>query len=250
MTLQSELDYKPLKITFNFATPVIMSFPWINFDGLLNHFVLRLMIDQDYYLLESDNPIQNITDNLPLPIAKLDKLYLTSVFLFKNSNNERFDLTTETKTTTIYKRFEERYIHDLKTKTKKIDIARGIFKNYAMRMPLIPSKTADVYCIAKPQSLALLLQFLYALGKKTAYGYGQIKTIQIDEQIDTNYSIWNNLTQEALRPIPIRFCESYTTFNYIATKSPFWDKRNIEQCVPIFAKCFLKKYLYTNLEIL
>ena len=78
----------------------------------------------------------------------------------------------------------------------------------------------------KPEISRLLKSVVY-LGKKTAYGYGRVKSIHI-ERIDRDYSIIKN--SKAMRPIPIRMVRDAEVKAMLAYKPPYWDKHSVELC--------------------
>jgi len=133
---------------------------------------------------------------------------------------------------TIYKRFSEQQSHIIRTDKKSVDISRGHFKAYAMRLPYIPARTATFYVNGDLNEILRLISFLPGLGKKVAYGYGAIKSISVEETPE-DYSLVKDGV--AMRPLPLFFAESNEKM-MLAWKPPYWDKTNVASCVPPGAK--------------
>lgn len=235
-TLKSE-EWSHALVRFHLKAPVMITHPWINFDGLVAHMLLRLTLGQDYYTLPSNDPLGKRVRALPMPIRQT-YFYHSSVVLFKDADGKLINVEERANIEYVYKRFHEPDAHKIGGKKSKISLGSGTFKNYSIRIPYISARYADVFVEAKPYSLLSLIAHVTGLGKKTAYGFGEINHIEIKPNPD-KASFWNPKTKEALRPIPTRYCEEYDDFAYLAWKPPYWDRRNIDACVPVGAKCEL-----------
>lgn len=207
-------------------TPIMLGHPWIALDGILAHLINRELRGQDYYTLPSKEPIsQNfLYKGTLMPLAQTKDVFHGSVAWLDY---------TEASTTTIYKRFAEQQSHTIKTKTKAVDIVRGHFKAYAMKLPYIPARTASFYAHGNLKEVLRLLSFLPGLGKKVAYGYGMIKSVSVEET-EADFSLVKD--RIAMRPLPCSLGFDSDEKMMLAYKSPYWDKRNVAACVPPGAK--------------
>lgn len=219
-------NYSNFAITFHMQTPIMLGHPWIALDGILAHLINREIRGQDYYTLPSKEPVaKDYFYNGPLmPLAQTRDVFHASVAWFD---------TTEASVATIYKRFAEQHSHLIHTKTKTVDVARGQFKAYTMRLPYVPACTATFYTRGNLKEVLRLLSFLPGLGKKVAYGYGAIKSVSVIET-DDDYSLVKDGV--AMRPLPLNLGFDSTEKMMLAYKPPYWDKTNVAPCVPPGAK--------------
>jgi hypothetical protein len=205
-------------------TPVMLAHPWLSFDGLIAHLMVREKLGLNYYLLPSKEPVDlsHITDKLPfkhtngLPHASVAQLDTSIV-----------------NTATIYKRFDESSCHKIDTKTNRIQIDRGHYRAYMMRLPYLPAQKIVFYGCGDLREVLRLIQYLPGLGKKVAYGYGAIKSVS-GETIDEDYSLIRG--DVAMRPLPCRLGYKSDVTMRLAWRSPYWDKRNVDVCVAPSAK--------------
>lgn len=207
-------------------TPIMLGHPWLALDGILAHLINREKRGQDYYTLPSKEVIsqQFLYEGSVMPLVQTKDVFHGSVAWLD---------CEEASTTTIYKRFAEQQSHTIHTKAKAIDIARGYFKAYAMRLPYIPARTATFYARGNLKEVLRLLSYLPGLGKKVAYGYGLIKSVSVEET-DEDYSLVKDSI--AMRPLPCSLGFDSDEKMMLAYKSPYWDKRNVAVCVPPGAK--------------
>ena len=201
-------------------TPVMLAHPWLSFDGLIAHLMVRERLGLNYYLLPSKEPVDlsHITDKLPF--KHTDGLPHASV--------AQLD-TDVVNTATIYKRFDEANCHKIDTSMRKIQIDRGHYRAYMMRLPYLPAQKIAFYGNGDVKEVLRLIQYLPGLGKKVAYGYGSIKSVSVEE-LKEDYSLVKDGV--AMRPLPCKlgFCSDVVM--RLAWRSPYWDKRNITECVP------------------
>ena len=210
-------DFEPLKVVFRMTSPIMLGHPFIHFDSLILHLLYRDLLGDDYYCLPSKDPI-DFSQYVKAPIKQTEDVYHTSVSLFD----------TDTKfATTIYKRFCTEYLELLQTKKRKIRRGSGFFRDYMMRMIYIPAKTVYFFVNGNKPEISRLLKSMVYLGKKTAYGYGRVKSIHI-ESTDRDYSIIKD--SKAMRPIPIRMLRDAEVKAMLAYKPPYWDKHSVELC--------------------
>jgi len=221
----------PFKITFKLRTPVCVTTPWINFDGLLGHLIMMDTFGQDFFVLPKKlnlTPyLEQVGNRRLLPIKKTGEIYHCSVSLFSPHSIHL---------TQIYKRFEERWAGNLRQ--KKIRIGSGHFRAYAMKEVYIPAKEIIFYVNGDMKLIERLIRsYLVSLGNDNRIGFGAIKNI-VFEEMEEDWSLVANGI--AMRPIPVSMCEEYDDATYIAYKGPYWEPRNVALCVPPGARCKLK----------
>lgn len=220
---------RPFKITFKVGSPVCITTPWINFDGLLAHLMLLDSLGPDFYITPKK---LNLTPYLPknrrmLPLKRTGQLYHASASVFTPSS---------LRVTQIYKRFEERWAHNLDK--KKIYQGTGTFRSFMMKQPYVPCKEVTYYVHGDMEIIRELIEkYLVGLGNDVRIGFGIIRDA-IFEETPADWSLVANGV--AMRPIPVEFCEEYEDAAYIAWKAPYWAPQNVALCVPPGAQCVLK----------
>lgn len=213
-------------LTFHMQTPIMLAHPWLAFDGILAHLINREIRGQDYYTLPSKEVVsQNfLYHGSVMPLSQTRDVFHASV--------AQLDVN-EANVATIYKRFDERDCHKIETSVKKLQIDRGHYRAYMMKLPYIPARKIVFYCAGNLKEVLRLIQFLPGLGKKVAYGYGLFKSVSVEET-ETDYSLVKDGV--AMRPLPCFLGYASDEKMMLAYKSPFWDKRNVTVCVPPGAK--------------
>jgi len=210
-------EFEPLKIEFKMTSPIMLGHPFIHLDGLILHLLYRNILDDDYYCLPSKKPI-DFSKYVKAPLKQTEDVYHASVSFFD----------TDTKfATTIYKRFCTEYLELLQTKKQKILKGSGFFRDYMMKMVYIPAKVIFFHVCGNKTEIERLLQHVVNLGKKTAYGFGRVKSLYVEET-EADYSLVKDGL--AMRPIPVRMLMEAKTKVMLAYKPPYWDKRNVELC--------------------
>jgi len=176
---------------------------------------------EDYYTLPSKEPLPL---NLDLPLRTFGH---KGCFVYQASSSIFNSQLLYTQT--IYKRFFEAGIADTEIKKKYIDLGRGLFKNYMMKMPYIPAKTCTFYACGDIDEINTLVSNLAGLGKKADIGFGGIKQVEVVE-LNQDFSLV--MGGKAMRPIPLELCRSASERMMLAYKGPYWDKRNVTLCAP------------------
>jgi len=210
-------DFQSFKVIFEMTSPILLGHPFIHFDGLILHLLYRDLLSDDYYCLPSKNPI-DFSQYVRAPLKRTEDIYHASVSFF--DTDRKF-------ATTIYKRFCTEYLEFLNTKKQRIVRGSGFYRDYMMRMIYIPAKTVYFFVNGNKTEISRLLKSVICLGKKTAYGYGRVKSIRV-EDADRDYSMIKD--GKAMRPIPMRMLRDAEVKAMLAYKPPYWDKRNVELC--------------------
>ncbi len=204
----------------------MLGHPWLALDGILAHLISRELRGEDYYVLPSKEPVPRrawYTGSV-MPLAQTRDLFHASVAWFDRS---------EASAATIYKRFDESRSHLIQTEKQRIDVGRGLYRAYAMRMPYLPAVTAKFYVRGDIKEVLRLVSFLPGLGKKVAYGYGMFRSVSVEET-EQDYSLVKDGV--AMRPLPCHMGFDSGEKMMLAYKMPYWDKRNVAPCVPPGAK--------------
>lgn len=220
-TYEPNNDFVPLKIEFKMCAPVVLAHPWISFDGLVAHLLIRKILNEEYRSLPSKFPLDVST--LKLPLKRFSKKKIS----FHHASISIFD-KNDFSVTKIYKRFHSKEVDKVtKSRIKKIRLGQGKFKGFMMSLPYISPQKVTFFANGNKKEIFSLLQGLPGLGKKVAIGYGFFKKVKVLE-IPKDLSIFKgNL---AMRPIPIEILKGYTKKMMLTYTFPYWDRRNIELC--------------------
>ena len=235
-------NFTPVKIEFRLATPIALSYPYLNFDGLIAHLWLRATLGEKYRALPTKRVI-DFTYGPEFPLKPFEangrRIYHASVSLIDTENPEEAFNTLKVKVTRIYKRFHQKNLDWEKLRVKSIQIASGYFRSFIISIPYIPARRVIFYANADPEKLDYLLSGLVGLGKKTAIGFGMIRDYKITDT-KKDYSIVKD--GYAMRPIPREFLRAYEELIPLAYKPPYWYSKNITLCSPPFSKVELEGY--------
>ena len=228
--------YQPFKITFHLQSPIVLGSPWLMFDGIISHLIFREQLGQDYYTLPSKEPVTIHDKQLLKPLKRSRTYGASDNGDLIHASVAQFDVDiTDASTVTVYKRFDDSHCHEIATETRKINIGAGHYRAYMMRLPYLPAKTATFYCCGDMAEVIRLIGYLPGLGKKTAYGYGMIRSVSVEKTAE-DYSLVKDGV--AMRPLPCSFGYKSDDVMMLAWKAPYWDKRNVTACVPPGAKVY------------
>lgn len=218
---EPDRDFAPLEITFKTTTPVCIAHPWINFDGLLAHILLRKILGDEYRALPSKAPID--VSPLELPVKKFQRgnkfFYYTSVSFFDKEEYYK---------TTIYKRFHEKDLPRMKQfRKKKIVRGSGHFKDFMISLVYVPCKITTFYANGNKKEIKELCRAIPSIGKKPVIGFGEINSVSVSE-IDRDKSIIHK--GKAMRPIPQWAFKSAEEKYFLAYTFPYWSRQNVDLC--------------------
>jgi len=217
------------------TTPVCLGHPYIHFDGLLAHLILREYMGFDYYVLPSKQPLtrqdfyrmKRPPERL-MPLGRLGPIYRASASQF--DPNPLY-------VTTFFKRFHEPLAAQQNFKHKSIDTGRGRFRGWMLRLPYIPAETVTFYAYGDLPKVLHLISHVTGLGKKVVAGFGAFKSVSVEELKEDYSVVWDD---RAMRPIPLYMCEKAEEQMMLAYKPPYWDKRNVQPCATPGSKVVLK----------
>jgi len=221
--------FVPFKVTFKMGSPVCVTTPWINFDGLLAHLLLLDALGQDFFITPKK---LNLSAYLPknrrlIPLKKTGDIYHASVSQF---------IPHSIRVTQIYKRFEERWTRKLNR--KKIHTGSGHFRAFVMKQVYVPCKEVIFYALGDMDIVGGLIEkYICGLGNDYRIGFGIVRDV-VFEELEEDWSIVAHGV--AMRPIPVEMCEEYEDAAYLAYKGPYWSPKSVALCVPPGARCKLK----------
>ena len=226
--------FQPFQITFHLQAPVVLGSPWLMFDGIISHLIFRERLSQDYYTLPSKEPVTIHDQQLIKPIKRSRTYGAADNGDLIHASVAQFDIpASQAGTVTVYKRFDEAHCHEIATEQRKINVGAGHYRAYMMRLPYLPARSATFYCNGDLAEVLRLIGYLPGLGKKTAYGYGMIRSVSVEETPE-DYSLVKDGV--AMRPLPCSFGYESDEKMYLAWKAPYWSKQNVTVCVPPGAK--------------
>lgn len=213
----------PLKITVRLGSPVMLSYPWIMLDSLLMH----LALERDHPgLLASLDPRNPVDLDVPLPLAMVR---VGGAYLYKGSCS-RFSEGVKASTMQVRKHVSPDDVEYLASPPKRLDIVRGAFKAYDMRMTTINARECTWHAVGDRDGVARLLENLDGLGKKRAIGYGRVLGVSV-ERCQEDWSIVHPI-HGLNRPVPVSMAPSIpgvagaTTGEVanLAYRPPYWAK--------------------------
>ena len=204
----------PLKVTFLLRTPVALGFPWIFFDSLLAHVMLREELGERYYSLPTKIPIDRVPE---LPLKRWGDVYVASVSIFEPE--------AELAVYQFYKR------GDFPFPRGKVRRGSGFFKDFIVRAPYVPAHRVVFYATGEAGEVERLVRKVAALGKERNVGFGAVRDVEVEEWGQEWGLVRGGL---AMRPIPVRLLKRYEDAAYLAYRPPYWAKESVELCAVPF----------------
>jgi CRISPR type IV-associated protein Csf3 len=228
--------FEPLKISFILGSGVFLSYPWIAFDGLISHLFAEEILGPVFRLIPLRDPM-DFVDNINIPLKKTnfinknnttDYVYNASISFFSNPE--------AVSTQTLHRTFNsENCVRQSESEKKKIDIVRGQYKLYSMKIPVNYSSSCVFYCNGDRKILEILCEQIQGLGKHRAAGGGNVVSYKI-ESIDEDISIVDR-NGKIMRALPVEFCQQHNinvqnkVKAQLSYKPPFWAKMNNCLCI-------------------
>jgi len=220
---------KPMRVTIRLGSPVMLSYPWIALDSLIMH----LALERDHAgLLEKLDPRKPVELPVEIPVGRLavngDYIYKASISRFSRA---------KTATTQIRKKVAAEDAAYLSTRRSKIDVVRGAFKAYDMRMVVMNARECEFHAVGDIKAVARLMENLDGLGKKRAVGYGRVLSVSVDE-LERDHSILH--PEHGLnRPVPVHMARGVPGLGEVggrdvallAYRPPYWCKANHVLCL-------------------
>lgn len=228
---KNEYEFIPLEIRIKLGSPVMLSYPWINLDGLISHLLAQRILKEVYYQLPSGKVINSMS-MLPIPIKKFkfndDFLFYSSVSRFSNPIFSK---------DTIYKKIAPKDLEYLKSRKQKFDNVRGDFKQHAITFIQNNSPECVFYCNGDKKKIENLLLTLDCLGKKRSLGKGRVLSIKINviEQdfslVHPEFRVNRPIPLEFLKPLGLERLQDDSAISILAYKIPYWNKNNHKLCI-------------------
>jgi len=222
--------FEPLEIIFFLGSPVLLSYPWILFDGLIAHIYAEMILEEVWDQLPLRFPL-DFTNELPMPIKKTGFLNQNNQLDFiYHASISRFSLPNANTTQHLHKHFSSEYIEHIHTPKHKYDGVRGDFKQYDMTMIYNYSPECRFWCCGNKTKLEEILPKIICLGKKRAIGCGKIMSYSINV-LNEDWSL-KHPEYGINRPIPVELnADPSLSKGIIAHKPPYWSKANHTLCV-------------------
>ena len=223
----------PVRVDFFLSTPLcIGDYEHIHFDGVLAHLRSRYNNPTEYRKRHSRKAEPQTSGGMR--VLHYRNLYHASVGLLDgeipNPHQPRHNvLETDM---TIYKRFDDvsMFKPDIANLSKWTPaIGSGAYRNNMIKLNILDIRFVRFYARVDIELLKKLLDGLHSLGKKTAIGYGQIKSYEIKE-IKEDISVVHR--GKAMRYIPQEFLNSWELLESRAWRPPYWDVHNRAKCAP------------------
>lgn len=216
----------PLKITVGLKTPIALGYPWIHFDSLLAHLLVKIELGEDYYRLPAKIPRFFLGDprlkkRVALPLKTYKDFYIASVGIIDG----------EPIVFNYYKK------GDFPFPRGKIRRGSGFFKDFNLKTVYIPARRIVFYATGEKDEIMRALKHLVAIGKERNIGFGFVKEVVVEE-MDEEYGLIKNGL--CMRPIPVKYLSYYEDAAWVSYKPPYWAKETIDLCGVPFTKCELK----------
>ena len=117
-----------------------------------------------------------------------------------------------------------RHVDYLNDNTKKVDISRGKFKNYHMKVFYRHANEITWYMVCSDiEELRELLNFCFYIGKNGKDGWGFVKRWEIEE-VEKDYSVRDE-NENLMRLIPDNKGELL-----YGIRPSYWNQKNMFQC--------------------
>ncbi|MEM3387748.1 MAG: hypothetical protein QXN08_08805 [Nitrososphaerales archaeon] len=217
---------EPLKVTVKLKTPIGLGFPWIHFDALLAHLLVKIELGEEYYRLPTKIPRFFLSDpqmrkEINLPLKTYKDIYVASVSII-NGDPVTFN---------YYKK------GDFPFPRGKIRRGSGFFKDFNLKTVYIPAEKVVFYATGEKKEIEWIMKHLPAIGKERNIGFGFVKEV-IVEEAEEEYG----LTKDGMcmRPIPVKYLSYYEDTAWLSYKPPYWSKDTIDLCGVPFTRCELK----------
>ena len=219
----AQLPLKPLKITAKIINGVVTGVDnKIHLDSMLAWAVSKIY----------GSPEETAIIPLPLQCAWVSEsglpLWVSTPFEMKDAHSSFMYW---------HKRFPQYQVIKFCSKPNT-STSSGRHKEY--RVPMSVTITEDglmvAYCIGNTEEIALLLEAISGVGKKSGSGYGAINYWEIEEIKSNTLNVSNEFmpyfTEEILkkRPVPIEYFIEVPKEARMSLRSgwtpPYWDKKN------------------------
>jgi hypothetical protein len=219
---------EPLEITIELASPVILSAPWMTFDGIVMYGMGALLFGKEWrHLASSSN--RSLWAAIPMPLldARKDGSHLY------HASCSRFEDPVPASTTFFQHFSSENLGQLLRTATRsKYMVVGGEFKQAARTYPAITSKRVRFWCVGDPITINQILAESIGIGKRLDIGHGHVKACNV-KPIPADLSI-KHPGFGLNRPVPVRFAHEFNidtgVIANVASRPPCWMQEHHEPC--------------------
>jgi hypothetical protein len=220
-------QFEQLEITFHLGSPVVLSYPWICFDGLVAYGMGEIIFGKEWQGLASSGQHDLFWDELPIPLKESNNVYHASVGRFNHPDAQTI--------VNFFKLLSVEYLNYCESPQKRYMIVGGDFKTHKKAYPSISSSTLTFWVNGDLSYIEEICKnHLPGFGKRLNVGYGKIINFII-RKIPNDYSI-SHPEFGLNRPIPINsihqfgFALNTLQKGFVAYKPPYWSKSNHVQC--------------------
>nr|MDO8087991.1 hypothetical protein [Candidatus Sigynarchaeum springense] len=226
--------FTPCKIMFELGSPVILSVPWLMFDGLIAYALAQDILGPAWHELDFRKPMP-IAACLTLPLERRafgsDFVYAASCSRLEPSSSS---------TTRIRKRVVTDSLEFLDGAPSRVDTVRGDLKSYDMTMPAVSARTCMFHAVGDPAELNRLCRMVDCLGKKRALGFGRVIGYRVEpEDADRSFFLDPGGPGELVnKPLPVAALPALGLGGIVdkpaamlAYKPPYWDPAGMAWCI-------------------
>lgn len=234
--------HTPLRVDFFLSSPICLGqYEYVRLDGVVAHLRARHMDPAAYRRRPSKETVRTGADDMRAIHHR--GIYHASVGLLDADEppNPWMPVRRVPYTdSTIYKRLETGLLCDARLARManwKHTPGTGPYKHGAIKLVTHPVRRVRFYARADEHVLRGLLAGLYALGKKTAIGYGRIESCDITRITDDRSVVWKG---KAMRSIPYEMLDECELSERCGWRPPYWNAHDTKICAPPGASVTLK----------
>jgi hypothetical protein len=214
--------FRPMEITFSLGSPVMLTYPWVMFDGILALRVAEDVLGEVFNQLPRRLPL-DFVDLLPIPLTRLPFIRSDgSPDFYYAGSVSRFPLPTMGS-----RRFVKHPAFDdigyCESPQRKYRINGGEFKPHDKTLICNNSPTVSFWATGDIDKVKYYLADLVGLGKRVPAGNGRIMGVSVKE-IPDDLSIEH--PQFGLnRPLPVSpTVNRAEPVAFLSYKAPYWNE--------------------------
>jgi hypothetical protein len=220
-------EAQDFEVLVRLASPISLNHPWLHLDSLLSHLAVQRVAGRGQYNRPTKAVESYCSEDLG-PYA-----HVLSRSWIPQGSISYFGPVEKLASLQFFKRFEDRGF----PARRKIAMGFGHYRAWMMRVVYAPVEWARFWGRGDMHMAADLLQDLTHLGNKCRAGWGQVASVEVTPSDEGRAVVWQG---QAMRPIPIRYCRSWSDAVPLAWRTPYWSPGNVEMCVPPGAEVELR----------
>lgn len=226
---------RPLKVTFELDTPMMVAAYPIHLDALLAFAVTKSAMSGMSMEGVPDSSIRALASELPFARHEQNGewVWKASALIPEVEGEQSVRMWTRKTNTSDFARRAAAGTLDISTRTKNalasgvmyagtIDTSRGLLKNQFEFYPVKEVFQLSAWCIGDIDLIETLLApesgFITHLGKRGRIGHGRIRSVEVEECLQANEK-WK------LRVLPWAESEAYAPI-HAACRAPYWAIEN------------------------